>query len=122
MNRERNPNLLGLEKAVDRLGLLADEMVFLGGCATGLLLTDVAAPPVRASVDVDVIIEVASKSEFYHLSQRLRDLGYAEDQKTDAPICRWVAAGMVLDVIPPTLRFWALGISGISLQLRIRCV
>jgi len=42
MHRERNPNIEILEIAVDALGPLAHEMVFLGGCATGLLLTDVA--------------------------------------------------------------------------------
>ena len=46
--------------AVDRFGPVADEMVFLGGCATGLLITDPAAPSVRVTMDVDVITEVAS--------------------------------------------------------------
>ena len=46
--------------AVERLGPVADEMVFLGGCATGLLITDPAAPSVRVTMDVDVITEVAS--------------------------------------------------------------
>ncbi len=55
-----NPNLEILYAAVHRLGPLADAMVFLGGCATGLLLTDSAAAPVRATLDVDVIVEVAS--------------------------------------------------------------
>jgi hypothetical protein len=32
-------------------------MVFVGGCATGMLLTDPAASPVRATFDVDVIVE-----------------------------------------------------------------
>jgi hypothetical protein len=47
MLRRKNPNLEILEKTVHRLGSLADEMVFLGACATGLLLTDPAAPPIR---------------------------------------------------------------------------
>ena len=37
-----NPNLEILETAVKLLGPLADEVVFLGGCATGLLVTDSA--------------------------------------------------------------------------------
>jgi hypothetical protein len=40
MRREQNPNLTILELAVRYLGPLADDMVFIGGCATGLLLTD----------------------------------------------------------------------------------
>ena len=59
MHRKQNPNVEILERAVHQLGPLVDEMVFLGGCATGLLLTDVAAPPIRVTQDVDVITEVA---------------------------------------------------------------
>lgn len=56
MHRERNPNLEILELAVAQLGPLVDDMVFVGGCATGLLLTDLAAPPIRQTRDVDVIV------------------------------------------------------------------
>lgn len=38
MAREWNPDLKILELAVAELGELADEMVFVGGCATGLQL------------------------------------------------------------------------------------
>lgn len=100
MPRERNPNLQILEMAVEQLGPLADDMVFLGGCATGLLLTDVAAPPIRATQDVDVITEVASLGDYHRLSSQLRKRGFKEDQSPDAPICRWVAADVVLDVMP----------------------
>jgi len=44
MSAPQNPNLEMLMLAVDQLGDLSDEMVFLGGCATGLLVTDQAAP------------------------------------------------------------------------------
>jgi len=95
-----NPNLVILELAVGALGLLADEMVFIGGCATGLLITDMAAPVIRATKDVDVIIEVASLVDYHRLSEQLRGLGFAEDQSEDAPICRWLGHGVILDVMP----------------------
>ena len=38
-----NPNIKILETTAERLKTLIDEMVFVGGCATGLLLTDPAA-------------------------------------------------------------------------------
>ena len=100
MHKERNPNIQILEMAVAYLGPLADDMVFLGGCATGLLLTDIAAPPIRVTQDVDVITEVASLADYHRLSGQLRKRGFKEDQSSDAPICRWVAAGVVLDVMP----------------------
>ena len=95
-----NPNLEILSATVHRLGPLVDSMVFLGGCATGLLLTDPAAAPVRATLDVDVIIEVASLVEYHRLSEKLRERGFVEDLSPEAPICRWKAENVILDVMP----------------------
>ena len=108
MHREQNPNIEILEIAVGLLGPLLDKVVFLGGCATGLLLTDTAAPPIRATRDVDVITEVASMPDYYQLSDKLRERGFSEDQSGDALICRWQAKGILLDVMPtdPELLGW----------------
>ncbi len=76
------------------------EIVFVGGCATGLLITDPAASPVRATDDVDVIVQVASYAEYVRFSKRLRNLGFYEDSSEDAPICRWLIDHMKLDVMP----------------------
>ena len=100
MHRQQNPNLQILKTAVELLGPLADDMVFLGGCAMGLLLTDVAAPPIRVTQDVDVITEVASLGDYHRLSDQLRKRGFKEDQSIDAPICRWAVAEVVLDIMP----------------------
>lgn len=76
MTKERNPNLDILMLAVEKLGELCDEMVFLGGSTTGLLITDQASPPVRETKDVDVIVEVVTLAEYYKLSKKLRALGF----------------------------------------------
>jgi hypothetical protein len=76
------------------------EIVFVGGCTTGLLITDPAASPVRATDDVDVIVEVASYAEYARFSKRLRNLGFSEDSSEGAPICRWLIDRMKLDVMP----------------------
>lgn len=52
-----NPNLSLLEAAVKLLEPLLDDLVFVGGCATGLLITDPAAVGIRATNDVDAITE-----------------------------------------------------------------
>ncbi len=100
MARQRNPNIEILTVAVDRLGPVADELVFLGGCATGLLITDPAAPSVRITTDVDVITEVTTVRDYYQLSERLRQRGFAEDQSEGAPVCRWKLESTILDVMP----------------------
>ena len=95
-----NPNIQILETAVARLGTMAEKMAFVGGCATGLLLTDPAASPVRATLDVDVIVEMATLARYHWLSNQLRQLGFVEDASEDAPICRWKADDVILDVMP----------------------
>jgi len=105
MTRAQNPNLEMLMLAVDKLEELADEMVFVGGCATGLLINDPAAPPIRVTRDVDAIVQVYSHREYHQLSEKLRNKGFAEDSGKDAPICRWQCGPVILDVMPtePTL-------------------
>jgi len=100
MARERNPNLVMLELTVEYLGPLAEQMVFLGGCATGLLVTDPAAPPVRPTTDVDVIVEVGTRAGYYQLAEQLRARGFHEDTSDDAPLCRWTRKQLQLDVMP----------------------
>lgn len=100
MVRASNPNLLMLEAAVERLGAMVDEFVFLGGCATGLLIEDLAAPPIRETIDVDVIVRVLTKGEYYALADRLHRQGFKEDTSDDAPICRWTDGVVLLDVMP----------------------
>ena len=56
-------NIEKLEQAVKLLEELADDVVFVGGCATGILITDPAAPTVRGTIDVDVIANVDKLSE-----------------------------------------------------------
>ncbi len=56
----RDPNLQLLEAGVRLLAPLLDELVFVGGCATGLLISDDAAGGIRVTRDVDTISDVAS--------------------------------------------------------------
>ena len=100
MAKQSNPNIEILTQAVEMLGPLKDEMVFLGGCATGLLVTDPGAPPVRPTIDVDVITEATSLGDYYKLSAKLRERGFAEDKSEGAPVCRWKQKSIILDVMP----------------------
>jgi hypothetical protein len=71
-----NPNLKQLADAAAKLASLLDRIVFIGGCATGLLLTDPGAGPVRPTLDVDTIVEATSYAEFAVLEEELRQLGF----------------------------------------------
>jgi hypothetical protein len=95
-----NPNLELLKIAAERLRPILPEIVFVGGCATGLLVNDPGAPPVRSTYDVDVIAEIASYAEYTTFSERLRSLGFNEDATEGAPLCRWQHGSLTLDVMP----------------------
>jgi hypothetical protein len=83
-----DPNRRQLAAAARLLRPLLDDLVFLGGCATGLLVSDPAAGGVRPTRDVDAITELGSYGEYASLSERLRELGLREDT-TSGVICRW---------------------------------
>lgn len=79
---------------------LLDQIVFVGGCAAGLLITDPGAAPVRPTVDVDAIVEIASYAELMTLDLRLRQLGFEQPHEEGAPFCRWVHGDVILDLMP----------------------
>lgn len=88
-----------LELAHGALGRLVDEVIFVGGATVALWITDPAAPPVRVTEDVDVIVEVTSRSAYYKFEERLRGAGFREQQRV---ICRWLHrdSDLVLDAMP----------------------
>jgi hypothetical protein len=55
-----DPNRRLLLSAVEKLVPLLDRLVFVGGCATGMLITDPGAAGVRVTRDVDVIVGFAN--------------------------------------------------------------
>jgi hypothetical protein len=50
--------------------------------------------------DVDAIVQVTSLVAYHQLSEKLRECGFREDASDGAPICRWIAEGVMLDVMP----------------------
>ena len=95
-----NRNLKLLVDAAKLLRPILGELVFVGGCATGLLITDKAASDVRPTYDVDAIAEITSYREYARFSEKLRGLGFREDTREGAPLCRWCLETTTLDVMP----------------------
>lgn len=84
--RPDDPNLEYLLVIADALGDLRNEVVFIGGCAAGLLLTDTIAQGIRATKDVDAIVEATTLAELYRLEARLPQLGFARDANGNLPL------------------------------------
>jgi len=95
-----NPNFQLLIDAAKLLKPILGKLVFVGGCTTGLLITDEAAADVRPTYDVDAIAEITSYMEYAEFSRKLRALGFREDSREGAPLCRWCQETTILDVMP----------------------
>lgn len=96
-----DPNVVMLEWVAERLGDgLRDELVFVGGAVTGLLITDPGQPTIRPTEDVDLIVQAAVRADYHHVEAALRRQGFVNDMSQDAPICRWRVGGVIVDVMP----------------------
>jgi hypothetical protein len=101
MKPDADQNADLVRTVANRLGALRSRVVFLGGASAGLLITDPAAETVRATDDVDVIVEVAGTVEYEtKLHDQLVGLGFKVDTSEGAPICRWVVSGIKVDIMP----------------------
>jgi len=98
--RADDPNLPGLRQIAEALGDLREQVVFVGGAVAGLLVTDPLADPVRATRDVDAVVN-ANRAMFYQIEQAVAARGFARDVSSDV-ICRWVhrPSGVLFDLMP----------------------
>lgn len=98
--RTNDPNLPQLRRIAEALGDLREQLVFVGGSVAGLMLTDPLAEGVRATMDVDAIVE-AGRAAFYRLEEELAGRGFARDVSSDV-ICRWRhrESGLLFDLMP----------------------
>ncbi len=95
-----DPNLSILVPVAEALGELCESLVFVGGCATGLLLSAPRAQAIRATMDVDVVARVISTADYHTVEQAVAGRGFQHDLSPGAPICRWVWRGVLLDLMP----------------------
>jgi len=98
--RANDPNLPYLRHIAEALGDLREQVVFVGGAVAGLLVTDPLADSVRATRDVDAVVN-ATRATFHHIEEAVAQRGFARDIHSDV-ICRWVhkASGVLFDLMP----------------------
>ncbi|MDZ7937376.1 MAG: hypothetical protein U5M53_03495 [Rhodoferax sp.] len=95
-----NPNLALLVAMAQAMGPVCEQVVFVGGCATGLLVDDAGLMDVRPTEDVDAIVEVATLAGYHHLAQQLMARGFKQTMADNTPPFRWYWNRMQLDLIP----------------------
>ena len=95
-----DPNLAILIPIAHALGDLCESLVFVGGCAAGLLVTVQRAQVIRRTMDVDVVAEAVTLAEYHAMERAVRERGFQNAISEDAPICRWIRDGVLLDLMP----------------------
>lgn len=98
-NNVKLANLRMLEFVATKLGDIRNDLVFLGGCTTGLFISDSLVPDVRYTLDVDCIVDVISRNQYYQLEKKLTKQGFKKSITEDV-ICRWFYDDVILDVMP----------------------
>jgi predicted nucleotidyltransferase len=79
---------------------LRKRFVFVGGCTTALFITDtITLEDVRATDDVDLIIDLAGYGEWAQLQTQLREKGFSETHE-DNVICRMRLGELKVDFMP----------------------
>lgn len=98
--RVNDPNLPSLRHIAKALGNLREQVVFVGGAVAGLLVTDPLAGSVRATRDVDAVVN-ASRGIFHRIEEAVASCGFARDASSEV-ICRWVhkESGVLFDLMP----------------------
>lgn len=94
-----------LQQVAEALGPeLREQVTFVGGCTTGLLLTDkFAREQVRSTDDVDLIIHVMGYPAYLALQKQLRKKGFREAAPTPdepMPICAMKLGELRVDFMP----------------------
>jgi hypothetical protein len=95
-----DPNLPDLRRIAVALGDLCEQVVFVGGAVAGLLVTDPLADSVRATRDVDAVVNT-SRARFHEIEAQVAQRGFERDVRSDV-ICRWLhsASGVAFDLMP----------------------
>lgn len=90
-----------LTKVAESLGEdLINEVVFVGGCTTGLLITDeFTKEQIRYTDDVDLIVDVVGYSAWTNLQQQLKEHGFSIDMGEEV-ICRMLLGELKVDFMP----------------------
>lgn len=88
-----------IDAAIEHLGDIANEMLFVGGSIVPLLFTS-NDNYFRATKDVDCVINVEALVDYYVFTDKLKQIGFKEVSEDGAPICRWHKDDLVIDVMP----------------------
>ena len=95
-------NISMIEKIAIALGDLREKMIFVGGSVAELYADFPEISDIRPTLDVDCVVDVQISTylDYSKLEDKLRALGFQDDTSDNAPICRKIYQGILVDFIP----------------------
>lgn len=93
-------NIIMLQIVANGLEEIKDDAVFIGGSVAELYADNPGASEIRPTLDVDIVIEINSRTKFAELEENLRRKKFKNDTSQGAPICRWIYSEIKVDVMP----------------------
>ena len=88
------------------LGEMNEQVIFVGGATIGLYINDPGAEDVRATKDVDITVEIASRRELESIREDLVKKGFKQSPE-DNLICRFRYDNIKVDVMSTKEVGWA---------------
>lgn len=97
--RNKSPNLEMLAVVAKGLRGFKEKVAFIGGATIDLYISYPADAASRPTDDVDCVVELASRGQYYAIEEELRSLGF-KNFLGKGPLCRWEYFGIMVDVMP----------------------
>ena len=92
-------NVTRLRAVARSLEPLKQKVVFAGGATIALYTNPATALQVRLIDDIDVVVELATYGSYAKLEERLREIGFVNDQESKV-ICHYKIRGIIADIMP----------------------
>jgi hypothetical protein len=89
-----------IKKAHEALMSIGVEPIFVGGITSFLYVDKIELGEIRATEDIDCIIDITSKAKYAELEKKLRKNKFKHCIGENIPICRWEYEDLVLDIMP----------------------
>lgn len=95
-----NPIIENLEKAATILSNIPEQFVFTGGATVILYAREDIKSEIRLTEDVDCVVKITTRREYYQLADKLRKGGLSECDQSNSPLCRWLCGELIIDIMP----------------------
>lgn len=94
----KKENQAMLREVAQRMGVLCESVVFLGGAVLPFLLTEGFSDYVRYAKDVDFIIDFDDKEELFLFEDALWERGFKK--VSNGAVCQWILGRIKIDALP----------------------